>query len=797
MTDTQAQFPRASEVGPCFFSFMRAFEHGVGATLCCLGSTFMKFIRSWKMPPSSAAWIWTIGAIGAMVVALCSGIAFWLSMTSSIEREAIEDSKEQSLQAIISAKVIESSAADRQRAVRGSVLRGEIEPYSTQRLEMAIKDLETFARPIPEQLANVDRVVELVEEQEQLAQKVEELVRQGDYRSIARLISLGSGHEQMERIREAVDKVVAEEREWTNIQRRESAEVYRDLETYTYAIAFIGLMLVVLAGTAVAMSVRSVWLSRMKEIEASFLHQRNVEAERMMMAHSLLGAGTWEVTSSGDAMWSPEMFALYGLKIPEAPEKRPSADIIMGLIHPDDVDLCPWTSGEEAWQGETEAMFRILNKGAWRWISSRRYRKDSECGRAVGMDFDVSELVATREELESTKAALIAEERVRAAEEAIRQMQKMEALGQMTGGVAHDLNNMLTPVVGFVDLVRRRHKDDEKTSKLLGLALESADRAKVLVSKLLSFSRRQQMKSEIVDLDALVGGMKEFLEQSMTGSGVTVEIETSDGGAFVDVDRNQLETVLLNLAVNARDAMPDGGAVKVSVSTIISDGLSPDGLQSDLDVGNYVLLCVEDTGIGMDKETLRKAIEPFYTTKDVGKGTGLGLSMAYGMAGQSGGMLKLISEPGEGTRACIFLPQADKPAEDASENNDACVDEEVSRLKILLVDDDDAVRSSIAAMLVELGHSFVQASSGAEAIEAFGNEGPFDIIVTDQQMAGMTGRQALAEIRKNSSVPAVIVSGYSSPEDQTDLEMTVRLAKPFTPCELAAAMTKAMAAAQD
>lgn len=757
----------------------------------------MRFIRSWKMTPSSAAWIWTIGAIGTMVVALCSGIAFWLSMTSAIEREAIEDSKEQSLQAIIAAKVIEASAADRQRSVRGSVLRGEIEPYSSERLERSIKDLKTFARATPEQQANVYQVIKLVAKQEQLAQKAEELVRSGDYRTIAKLISLGSGHEQMDQIRQAVDEVVSEEREWTNIQRRESAEVYRNLETYTYAIAFIGLMLVVLAGTAIAMSVRGVWLSRIREIEASFLLQRNAEAERMMMAHSLLGAGTWEVTSSGVSMWSPDMFALYGLDVPAEPAARPTASVIMGLIHPDDVDLCPWISGEETWHGDTQAMFRILKKkGVWRWISSRRHCEEIGGSGTVGMDFDVSELVATREELESTKSALIAEERVRAAEDAIRQMQKMEALGQMTGGVAHDLNNMLTPVVGFVDLVRRRHEDDEKTVNLLNFALESADRAKVLVSKLLSFSRRQQMKTEIVDVDDLVEGMKEFLEQTMTGSGVEVEIELSDGNAFVEVDRNQFETVLLNLAVNARDAMPDGGVVKVSVSKLESDGRSPEGMQSDLDVGKYVVLCVEDNGIGMDAETLKKAVEPFYTTKEVGKGTGLGLSMAYGMAGQSGGMLKLNSELGVGTQACIFLPLTEKPVEPLGEASGDCIDEESPKLKVLLVDDDDAVRSSIAAMLAELGHSLVQVSSGAEAIETFGSQGPFDVIVTDQQMAGMTGREALAEIRKNSSIPAVIASGYSSPEDQAEMKLTVRLAKPFTPCELAAAITKAMAAAQ-
>ena len=752
--------------------------------------------RSMRLPPSGAAWVWTIGAIGAMVVAICSGIAFWLSMTSGIAREAVEDSKERSLQAIIAAKAIEASAADRQRAARGSVLRGRIEPHSSERMERSIQDLRAFAHDDANQQERIDRIIQLVNEQERVAQRVESLIESGQSKAIADLIAIGSGESRMNEIRMTVDDLVKDERDWINVQRRASAQIYRDVETYTYAIAFIGLMLVVLAGTAVATSVRSVWLSRMKEVETSLLHQRNAEAERMMMAHSLLGAGTWEFPSKGAAMWSPDMFALYGLPVPDDAAQRPSAKEMLGVVHPDDVNICPWSSMEGSWRGNTQATFRILGKGgSWKWISSKRYRESTGEGASVGMDFDVSELVKTREELESTKSALVAEERVRAAEDAIRQMQKMEALGQMTGGVAHDLNNMLTPVVGFVDLARRRHKDDEKTVKLLDLALESADRAKILVSKLLSFSRRQQLKKEVIDADSLVSGMREFIEQSMTGSGVSVEIALSEGSAFIEADRNELETVILNLAINARDAMPKGGKVKVSVDTMVSDGLSPEGSQSDLDIGKYVVLCVEDEGVGMDEETLRKAVEPFYTTKDIGKGTGLGLSMAYGMAGQSGGMLKLTSEVGVGTQACIFLPQADEPDDfssghEASDNLSA-----VGPFKVLLVDDDEAVRASVAAMLEELGHTVDEAISGPEAIEKFGQGDLFDIIVTDQQMAGMTGREALSRMRSVSYVPAVVASGYSSPSDENLDATVVRLAKPFTPEELAAAITDAMAAA--
>jgi signal transduction histidine kinase/CHASE3 domain sensor protein len=385
-----------------------------------------------------------------------------------------------------------------------------------------------------------------------------------------------------------------------------------------------------------------------------------------------------------------------------------------------------------------------------------------------------------------------AEMRLRDAEDAVRQMQKIETVGQMTGGIAHDFNNMLTPITGFLDLLARRHADDVKSSRMINMAQQSADKAKTLVSKLLSFARRQQLDARVVDTCSLIGGMNELVEKAIAGSGIDLQFTTDGEPRCVRIDPNQFEMVVLNLAVNARDAMPEGGRLSIDVRRHDAGDL-PDGLAP----GAYVVVEVKDAGTGMSPEVLARAVEPFYSTKGAGKGTGLGLSMAHGMAAQSGGTLVLRSVLGSGTSASIWLPEVDPRMMPASDDGAPVPDIAMRPLKVLLVDDDDLVRASIEQMLSSMGHVVTTASSGAQALSIFASKDDFDVLVTDYLMPTMTGVELVSRIREmHESLPAVIVSGYTALKDQDSIPDTTRLSKPFTSARLIESLGKVVPSAR-
>jgi signal transduction histidine kinase len=369
----------------------------------------------------------------------------------------------------------------------------------------------------------------------------------------------------------------------------------------------------------------------------------------------------------------------------------------------------------------------------------------------------------------------------RQAEDALRQSQKVEAIGQLTGGIAHDFNNLLTPIIGGLDLLQRKGRDDQQTARLISGALQSAERARLLVQRLLSFARRQHLEARPVNLRELVHGMIDLIDRPL-GSKIEVRIDMPDNLPDARVDPNQLEVALLNLAVNARDAMPEGGVITISAkaASVAEEGPA-------LKPGRYVCLSLADNGVGMTPETLARAIEPFFSTKDVGKGAGLGLSMAHGLAAQSGGQLQLESAIGKGTTATIWLLAVEKaPQKPASENEP----ERPRRLSVLLVDDDDLVRSGAAEMLEALGHAIVQASSGAAALDHLVSGAPCDVLVTDQRMPCMTGLELVVRARElRPGLPAVLITGFSDPGEGAGA--LPRLAKPFRADDLARAIAEA------
>jgi CheY-like chemotaxis protein/two-component sensor histidine kinase len=364
----------------------------------------------------------------------------------------------------------------------------------------------------------------------------------------------------------------------------------------------------------------------------------------------------------------------------------------------------------------------------------------------------------------------------------LMQSQKMEAIGQLTGGVAHDFNNLLMVVLGSLELMRKRLPDDPKLKGLLENAVQGAQRGALLTRRMLAFARRQELKQEAVDIPHLVRGMTDLLQRSL---GPTIEIETRFPlvSKAVMGDANQLEMALLNLAVNARDAMPDGGQIVIAIrEEVVTAG------HARLNPGTYLCLTVRDTGIGMDVATLGRAIEPFFTTKGPGKGTGLGLSMVHGVAEQSGGWFDLQSRKGEGTSAEIWLPVAEQLAPAERTEVAASPPGLDQPLVVLAVDDDSLVLTNTVAMLEDLGHTGLGVSSGKEAIELLRRQGPVDLVVTDYAMPHMNGLQLADAIRQEwPDLPVILASGFAEMEPGREHGLP-KLAKPFTEAELATAL---------
>lgn len=371
-----------------------------------------------------------------------------------------------------------------------------------------------------------------------------------------------------------------------------------------------------------------------------------------------------------------------------------------------------------------------------------------------------------------------------AAEEALRQSQKMEAMGQLTGGVAHDFNNLLTPIIGALDRLQRQALGDARDQRLIDGALQSAERAKVLVQRLLSFARRQPLQPTTVDIRALVHGMSDLLA-STTGPQIKVVVRVADDLPAAVADANQVEMALLNLGVNARDAMPDGGTLSITAD---AEWIEP-GHRSKLNPGRYVHLSVADTGVGMDEATMARVVEPFFSTKGIGQGTGLGLSMAHGLASQLGGALTVQSRVGVGTCIELWLPVGDLCDVQSGDAVQAARGA-VSAGTAVVVDDEDLVRMTTSDMLGELGYDVVEAASGDEALELLRGGLRPDVLVTDHLMPGMTGVDLARSARElHPRLRILIVSGFAEIEGiAADLP---RLAKPFRKDDLAASLASA------
>jgi len=457
------------------------------------------------------------------------------------------------------------------------------------------------------------------------------------------------------------------------------------------------------------------------------------------------GIGVWTYDVATDRFTCDEAISqIYGLDPVAGAAGLAPADFLVNVHPADRAALSMTMSGGLQKAGDLELEYRIRHPdGSVHWVLSRghTYFENGNARRRTGVGIDTT--------------------RMRQLEEQLRQSQKMEAVGQLTGGIAHDFNNMLTGISGSLDLVRLRMAAGrtDGIERFMDAAISSTERAAALTHRLLAFARRQSLDTRPQDLSRLVAGMEDMLRRTL---GETVRLSTTitEDLWLGMTDANQFENALLNLTINARDAMPDGGDLIVSARNIHMDETAAQG-HDDIVAGDYVVVCVSDTGVGMPADVLTKVFDPFFTTKPLGQGTGLGLSMIYGYARQSGGHIRIDSMPGEGTVVELYLQRATRPEE-----------LEVVRLPadaprgegetVLVVEDDATVRLLITEVLQELGYRYLEAPDGQAALKIVSSNAVIDLLISDVGLPGMNGRQ-LAEIAREQrpGLKVLFVTGYA------------------------------------
>jgi len=543
--------------------------------------------------------------------------------------------------------------------------------------------------------------------------------------------------------------------------------------------------------------------ARLRQYDArSRLAELAESQERLRTALLAGNLGTWELDLTKMTLdASATCKSAFG-RAPDEPFDYPD---LLDSINPDDSVRMQDAVAHTVQTGED---YRVEYRTVWpdgsrHWaeIHGRRLLdSQGQPAKMVGVSSDITarktheqQLLALNESLErrvDERTAALEEAHGRAivemkqrekAEELLIQAQKVESIGQLTGGVAHDFNNLLMAVLGNLEVLRRHVAEDERAIRLIEGALEGARRGASLTQRLLAFARRQELEVTRVDLAELVEGLNTLMRQS-AGAGVEIVSSSSAQSAIAEADGNQIELALLNLVVNARDAMPDGGTITIKIDESMIDETDP-----DLQPGRYVTIAVSDTGKGMDGETLRRAVEPFFSTKGLGKGTGLGLSMIHGLALQLGGAFRLASAVGQGTTARILLPAADPEvkAESGSTATHHEAARPADRSRILVVDDDALISMSTFEMVEDLGHEALEANSGMAALNIIRSDAKIDLMITDFSMPKMSGADLITAARQlRPGLPIILASGYAELPGDVKLDVA-RLGKPYQQAQLA------------
>ncbi|MBV9062898.1 MAG: response regulator, partial [Alphaproteobacteria bacterium] len=515
--------------------------------------------------------------------------------------------------------------------------------------------------------------------------------------------------------------------------------------------------------------------------------------EQLRLATEFAEVGLWDVDVPNDQLyWPRRVNRMFGLR-----EDAPVAmKQFRALIHPEDrrrVVGAALACCDPQIRAPYDLEYRIVRQdnGAVRWIAARGraiFSDDNRCLRMLGIIVDVTQRKEIEQEIrelnetlehrvaERTAALEKSEEQIRKAEQALQQAQKMEAIGNLTGGIAHDFNNLLQGVAGSLDLIRRKPENVERVRRWAEAGLQAAERGAKLTAQLLAFSRAQKLELQPVNVPTLLQRSRDLLTRTL-GSNVRLRFDLDPKATTVLCDETQLELAVLNLAINARDAMPDGGTV--AISTAVWNDIA----DRELPAGNYVEFRISDTGTGMPPDVVARAFDPFFTTKGVGKGTGLGLSQVYGMARQAGGVARIDSEPGRGTSVSIFLPVTEAVAE-GTPKPQAVLEAHAGPATILVIDDDRDVRRFMSETLDALGYAVLQAEDGPAGLEML-RLSP-DLVILDYAMPGMTGAEVAQKLRAtHPALPIVFASGYA---DTSALDGAIPgaavLRKPFRVGEL-------------
>jgi PAS domain S-box-containing protein len=491
---------------------------------------------------------------------------------------------------------------------------------------------------------------------------------------------------------------------------------------------------------------------------------------RLRLAIDAAEIGFWDVDpASGRLVWPARVKAMFGIS---ADVDVSMADFYAGL-HPDDLEATTAAFAaacDPARRALYDVEYRAVGRedGVVRWVAAKGralFDAEGRCIRVVGTAIDVTPrksaelaLIALNETLEERVSERTG--RLMLAEAALRQSQKMEAVGQLTGGIAHDFNNMLTGITGALDILRRRIAAGRTANleRFMDAASASAQRAATLTSRLLAFSRRQSLDPRPLDANRLILSLEELLRRSVHE---TIELAVVPGGGLsrAMADPNQLESAILNLVLNARDAMPEGGRLTVETGVVDADAAFV-AARPEMAEGRYVAISVTDTGVGMAPDVAERAFDPFFTTKPLGQGTGLGLSMVYGFARQSGGQVRIRSQPGLGTSVTIYLRATE--AEEPVAAPPSMVAPEGRGQRVLVVEDDPSVRLLIRDVLEELSYEAIEAPEPHAAIPILRGDHSINLMISDVGLPGMNGRQ-LAEIARlhRPDLPILFVTGYA------------------------------------
>jgi PAS domain S-box-containing protein len=545
-------------------------------------------------------------------------------------------------------------------------------------------------------------------------------------------------------------------------------------------------------GRCLRVSGTAIDVTAKREIEEAL--RKSEEQLRLATEHA--DVGMWDVDVVNQVLyWPPRVNIMFG----RAPDHPTTLKEFRAHIHADDrrrivgamLDAC-----DPSKKSPYDVEYRIVraNDGAVRWVAvrGRAVFDEDRCTRMLGVILDITarkEIERRLTELNETLEARVVERTaaLERSQQALQQAQKMEAIGNLTGGIAHDFNNLLQGVSGSLDLIRRKPDDPARVRLWAEAGLQASERGAKLTAQLLAFSRSQKLEMKPVDVTALLRRMRDLLDRTL-GPNVHITINAGAEPAKVMGDETQLELAVLNLAINARDAMPDGGEL---VITTHDHHVRND---ADLLPGNYIEIAVTDSGTGMPADVLGRAFDPFFTTKGVGKGTGLGLSQVYAMARQAGGIARLVSRPGEGTTARILLrTTAADPQHDAARDETDPAQAQKAAV-ILIVDDDSDVRHFLAASLDAFGYKTVLAENGMQGLAALEQETP-DMLIVDYAMPGMNGAEMAQKARaSHPALPIVFASGYaetSALENVAD-DRTLILRKPFRINELLDVVTRAL-----